>query len=74
MTTPELYRMVFNVPGGLEVLADLAAKVAQMPPEHAGSAGQLLAHISKQLYQAEKPAPKRRPDPMAASGGRIQHG
>ena len=74
MTRAELYRQVFNAPGGRDVLADIAGLVKQMPAADAGSAGQVIAHIQQQLNQAEKPAPKPKPDPMRASGGRIAHG
>ena len=74
MTRAELYRQVFNAPGGRDVLADIASFVKQIPVADAGSAGQVIAHIQLQLNQAEKPAPTPKPDRMRASGGRIAHG
>lgn len=73
MTRLELYRMVFNAPGGKDVLADLASVVKQMPPAESGSAGRLLAHITLQLNQPDPPA-KKATRGTAASGGRIAHG
>lgn len=74
MTITETYRLVFNAPGGKDVLADLASQVEQMPSEHSGSAGKLLAHITKKLHEADRPTPRSRPDRLKASGGRIHHG
>lgn len=73
MTKPELYRTVFHSPGGREVLADLAGYVERMNVSEPGSAGKLIAHITRMLNEPDKPAqttarlPQRR-------GGRIEHG
>jgi hypothetical protein len=73
VTKAELYRQVFNAPGGKDVLADLATLVKHMPSEDTG-AGKILAHIQQQLYLSDPPDAKKRPDRMKASGGRIAHG
>ena len=75
MTRLELYRQVFNVQGGKEVLADLAGVVKQMPPAESSGAGRLLAHIIVQLNQPDPPAKKNAATRgTTASGGRIAHG
>lgn len=74
MTRLELYRQVFNAPGGRDVLADLASVVKQMPPAESGSAGRLLAHITLQLNQPDPPAKDKATRGTRASGGRIAHG
>jgi hypothetical protein len=73
MTKAELYRQVFNAPGGHDVLADLASLVKHMDPKESGSAGRLISHIQQHLFMQDPPEKKAR-NPMKASGGRIAHG
>lgn len=74
-TKPELYRQVFNAPGGREVLADLAGWVERMDVSQPGSAGKLIAHIIRMLNEADKAAPKTSGvRSFRASGGTIAHG
>lgn len=74
MTRLELYRQVFNAPGGKDVLADLASVVKQMPASESGSAGRLLAHITYQLNQPDPPVKDKTTRGLRTSGGRIAHG
>lgn len=70
MTLREVYRQVFNAPGGNEVLADISRHVETL----GGTAGQLLGHIVRQLHEND-PAPREpRPDPTKMIGGRLPHG
>lgn len=72
MTRAALYRQVFASPEGREVLADLAAYVERMDVSQPGSAGKLIAHITKMLHAPDRPAIAAVRG-VRASGGRIAH-
>lgn len=74
MTKAELYRLVFRSPGGQEVLADLARYVEVMDVSQPGSAGKLIAHITRMINEPERAPVNGRPRVARASGGRIIHG
>lgn len=74
ITKPELYRRVFNTPEGKEVLGDLSRYVETMAYEKPGSAGVLIAHITRMINMPDAPVNGKAPITSRASGGRIQHG
>lgn len=74
MTKPELYRLVFQSQEGRLVLADLAGYVERMDVAQPGSAGQLIAHITRMINSPDVAPVNSKPRVARASGGRIIHG
>lgn len=75
MTKPELYRLVFKSTEGQQVLADLARYVEVMDVSQPGSAGKLIAHITRMINEPDRAPVNGKVRGVArASGGRITHG